>query len=489
MRRNCRSITVLVICRQRDVARHLASLLGTGYAIKWAVPGVDALLALQSRRWSAVVIDAHGPGGRATSLVQTVCAHPGLAGAPVLAMGHEQDRRSVLDAGASSFAADCLDVAELAARVRNLVQLCRFRQGQNARRRFSPTFRIWPDPALVIDPDNGRVLAANDAAAETLRLSGPLAALCLPRTLGDETATPRREAVTCRTVSLPGAAGSMLTVETLSTAIRWGRRPACIHIVRELGAPRRAASGDLSEYERLRATVESMSGLAHDFGGVLMAVQAGMDLIASELSPESLRILGIVQESIESASELARRVSRLAKGGDCADAQAIPLGDLVARLRPRMQHTLRAVSLDVIDRSEGAEVWADRCHIEQILLNLVSNAGRACRMHGTVTIHVWRAPAAVCLSVTDTGAGMPPDVMDKLFEPYFTMRSDGTGLGLAIVRHLVTEQGGQIHATSREGRGMTFSIEWPRHAPAVPTPVPSPPMRVSVAPFLTEVGA
>jgi signal transduction histidine kinase len=131
--------------------------------------------------------------------------------------------------------------------------------------------------------------------------------------------------------------------------------------------------------------------------------------------------------------------------------------------------------------------------LTQVLLNLVVNAGQAIEVRGTVTVATRADPDEFHIEVRDTGSGMPPAVVEKLFQPFFTTKpvGKGTGLGLAVAHGIVRAHGGRIEVASRVGVGTTFWIHLPRVPPAartgavrpangplaLATPTPTPPPR------------
>jgi len=122
-------------------------------------------------------------------------------------------------------------------------------------------------------------------------------------------------------------------------------------------------------------------------------------------------------------------------------------------------------------------VWADANQLQQVLVNLVNNAKQA--MAGVqgerrLLLSVQRAePARVRIQVEDTGPGISPDVMSKVFDPFVTTRSDGTGLGLSISYGIIREHGGTLTVDSALGQGATFTIELPIGVAPPPTEAPT----------------
>jgi two-component system, cell cycle sensor histidine kinase and response regulator CckA len=125
-------------------------------------------------------------------------------------------------------------------------------------------------------------------------------------------------------------------------------------------------------------------------------------------------------------------------------------------------------------------VRIDRTHLEQIVLNLVVNAGEAMVAAGHVDVWLEQRDDVVVLRVVDDGPGLDPAVAAHVFEPFFTTKAGhgGTGLGLSTVYSIVTSADGTITLTSEPGHGATFEIVFPRAAPPAPAPAAPPPAAV-----------
>jgi signal transduction histidine kinase len=106
-------------------------------------------------------------------------------------------------------------------------------------------------------------------------------------------------------------------------------------------------------------------------------------------------------------------------------------------------------------------VWVNPQQIEQVLTNLVTNAYQAMPDGGNLSFSAAPQENEVVISVRDSGVGISPENLDKLFEPLFTTKAKGIGLGLAVVKNLLEANGGQIEAASKQGEGSTFTIHLP----------------------------
>jgi len=240
--------------------------------------------------------------------------------------------------------------------------------------------------------------------------------------------------------------------------------------------------------ERLAAAGQLAAGVAHDLNNVVTVVKVYAELLAagSPLDDVGRDRLDAIRTQADRAVSLAWQVLDTARRQppELVDVRVVPFvaefADVVRRLLPA------GVSLDV--RAGGADqvVRADPSRLHQILTNLVANAVQAVADEGRVTIGVSSSdgpgggdlgPALVRIDVADTGPGIAPDVLPRVFEPFFSTKPPGrgSGLGLTQVRALVAEHGGHAAITSTPGDGTVVSLWLPA---AGSTAHPDEPLRV-----------
>ena len=168
-------------------------------------------------------------------------------------------------------------------------------------------------------------------------------------------------------------------------------------------------------------------------------------------------------------------LSRIESGYWKPRPQAVKVSDVAAEAFARVSAaaTGKGVRLDTKIDQPASIIHADRTALEQILLNLVENALRHTGEGGTITIATLPARNGVHLEVRDTGAGIPPEHLPRIFERFYradsgrSREAGGTGLGLAIVKHLVEAHGGSVRAESTVGSGTTIRIFFPEIATTV----------------------
>jgi two-component system, NtrC family, sensor kinase len=233
-----------------------------------------------------------------------------------------------------------------------------------------------------------------------------------------------------------------------------------------------AARRDLARSEQLAAAGRMAASVAHQVGTPLNLISGYVQMLLAE-QPEGsgaatrlrtvreqiAKVIAIVQGLLDQARQpiLDRRVT---------DPAALLEG--VADLaRPTLQAA--AVEL-VVERSPGLPpVWVDAGQIEQALLNLVTNSVDAMAEGGRLRLSARAVPGFVELEVADSGHGIPPEILSRVFDPLFTTKpvGRGTGLGLTIVRDVVVAHGGTVDFASGPGEGTTVTVRLPRAAESV----------------------
>ncbi|MER3408843.1 MAG: hypothetical protein C4306_01780 [Thermoleophilia bacterium] len=249
---------------------------------------------------------------------------------------------------------------------------------------------------------------------------------------------------------------------------------------------RRRLEESLRQAQKMEAIGRLAGGIAHDFNNILLAIKAEAWLLSAQLAPEAKEreLVQAIDDAAERASTLVRHLLAFSREQswqrELLDPSAV-VASLAEMLEPLIGED---VELELeLDRDPGL-VHMDRAQLEQVVMNLVVNARDAMPGGGRVTVAVrpvrafaeggQAEPAGfVVIEVTDTGVGIAPEDQARIFEPFFTSKSDGSGLGLAIVHGIVTRMGGRIEVRSAPGSGATFSVYLPRSpepAPAVMSP-------------------
>ena len=247
---------------------------------------------------------------------------------------------------------------------------------------------------------------------------------------------------------------------------------------------RKELEAQLHQSQKLEAVGQLAGGIAHDFNNILTAILGNAQLslmgVESELGAEHQVIESVkqIEEAAQRAAGLTRQLLTFSRR-DVRDPQTLDLNAVISgldsMLRRLISESIRFVThLD----EQPCLVRADASHMEQVVVNLVVNAGHAMPEGGSVTlatrhvrlddVYVQEHAAASCgphvlLTVQDTGFGMNAETRERIFEPFFTTKDvgKGTGLGLATVHGIVKQCGGHIVVDSEVGSGTTFNIYLP----------------------------
>jgi len=226
--------------------------------------------------------------------------------------------------------------------------------------------------------------------------------------------------------------------------------------------------------EQLEVVSRMAGALAHDFNNLLMVALGGAsELLDSTLLPRGLlEVVEDVHRATEQASALASRLTGVARSQQPLRGTT----DLSRHLRQtrRMLGTLAGEGVEIMLEVEESPlvVSLHDSQVTQILTNLVANAGHAMDGRGTAHVSARRisrdARSFAVLTVMDEGRGMPPETLERIFEPLFTTKAGGvgTGLGLASVQAILDRQGGVVDVHSEVGKGTTFALTFPTTEPA-----------------------
>ncbi len=248
-------------------------------------------------------------------------------------------------------------------------------------------------------------------------------------------------------------------------------------------AEKRALELQLRQAQKLEAVGRLAGGIAHDFNNLLTAINANATLVAEALSPDANQALEDLAEiravSMRGAA-LVRKLLVFSKGAPL-EVGPVDLAETVRATAGMLRRLLpSSIQISLPPSTDRCIVLADRGALEQILLNLATNARDAMPTGGKLAISVEQrdgtpGPVAAgvqpgpygCLVVRDTGVGMDDATRQRAFDPFFTTKgSQGSGLGLAMVFTLVRQHGGFVDITSAPGKGTSVAACFPRAAVA-----------------------
>jgi two-component system cell cycle sensor histidine kinase/response regulator CckA len=253
----------------------------------------------------------------------------------------------------------------------------------------------------------------------------------------------------------------------------------------------RTTEEQLRQAQKLEAIGRLAGGVAHDFNNLLTAIVGYTDLLKeTETSPEQREMIGQIAGASDRAAALTRQLLAFGRRQIMAPKVLDP-ALIVTSLVPLIRRIVgEGIEFTTISPPTGLRIRVDPTQLEQVLVNLIANARDAMPGGGQLTLEVTSVelddayvethPEALpgtyaMIAISDTGAGMSPDVRAHIFEPFYTTKDStgGTGLGLATVYGIVKQSGGTINVYSELGKGTVFKVYLPRVFEALETTQPA----------------
>jgi len=271
--------------------------------------------------------------------------------------------------------------------------------------------------------------------------------------------------------------GRTLTVEARWTLVRddHGRPTSVLGIDTDITGRKRIEQQFLRS-QRFESIGKLAGGIAHDLNNALAPIALSIELLRDgEEDPSRLRLFDIIGNSAKHGADLVGQVLSFARGVE-GRREPIAVGEVIEEVRRISADTFpKNISVEA-DIPDGLwQVVGDPTQLQQVLVNLCVNARDAMAEGGSLRLSAQNVhpdlddPAvgiedpAVAMRVVDTGTGIPPEVIDKMFEPFFSTKplGEGTGLGLSTSAVIVASHGGRIEARSEPGLGTSFEIHLP----------------------------
>ena len=279
--------------------------------------------------------------------------------------------------------------------------------------------------------------------------------------------------------------GVRFPVEVHSVVVRYGEQPVMVSVIRDISERRRAEaqerhlSEQLQRAQKLEAIGTLASGIAHDFNNILAGILGYAELIQLKTRDGEPfhKAATVIGQAAERGASLAQKILMVARK-EKMERRSVELNALVRTAADLLLKSLPGNIELVLRLEEGlSPLMADPTQIDQVIMNLATNARDAMPEGGRLTIETAvalpeelpeiEAGAArddvLCLSISDTGIGMDEETQQRVYDPFFTTKRTGrgTGLGLYIVHTAVSNHGGQVRLYSELGRGTRISVYLP----------------------------
>jgi signal transduction histidine kinase len=242
-----------------------------------------------------------------------------------------------------------------------------------------------------------------------------------------------------------------------------------------------AMENALKEKDRLAALGLLAAGVAHEVNTPITGISSYAQMLLAETSQNDphYEILKKVERQTFRAASIVNNLLEFARNRqkDQKERKPVTLAPLVTECLDLLGDQLgrrsnRAIEIDWTPPSEKALVLGSEGELQQVFTNLIVNAVDAMReTGGRVTIGIEASPEMVVVRVKDTGAGISPEKLERIFQPFYSTKLNrgGTGLGLSISHDIVRRHGGELKVASTPGEGACFSVELPRHVPSAAT--------------------
>lgn len=241
-------------------------------------------------------------------------------------------------------------------------------------------------------------------------------------------------------------------------------------IVRDV-TEERARAGFIHRAERLATVGTLLSGVAHELNNPLNAIRNFAQLMLLDpRDPDDVEALEIIQREADRAAKIVADLRMIARQTreTTGDRELVDLNAVVAHVVKLRRYTFATNNIQVVERFSAniPGVIVSRAEIEQLLLNLLLNAEEALSgIAGERRIHVTtrRAPDGVHVQIADSGPGIPPAHLERIFEPFWTTKApgEGTGLGLSLVHRIAADHGGEVRVRNEPGSGAVFTLLLP----------------------------
>ncbi|HVV72630.1 MAG TPA: PAS domain S-box protein, partial [Verrucomicrobiae bacterium] len=368
------------------------------------------------------------------------------------------------------------------------------RESEESYRRL---FELSPD-AIFIQSD-GRFSFVNPAALKLFGASEPVQLVGRP--IMDRIHPDYRQIVSERIASinreqhpLPTLRevyvrldGSSVDVEVATAPLLMKGKPSALVIVRDL-SERTSLEKQLLRAQRLDSIGTLAAGIAHDLNNILAPIMMSAQMLQL-VRPhgDEAEMIATIQESARRGADIVKQVLTFARGVE-GNRISVQVRHLVREIYKLAQETFpKAITLETDLPRDLWPVTAEPTQLHQVLLNLCVNARDAMPEGGTLRISTCniltpdnkgglfaegKPGPHVLIRVSDTGQGIPENILDKIFEPFFTTKEQGkgTGLGLSTVLGIVRSHGGFVDVESRPGQGSTFKVYIPADPGKTVTP-------------------
>ncbi|KVU64150.1 ATP-binding protein [Burkholderia ubonensis] len=367
----------------------------------------------------------------------------------------------------------------------NLIEKEQLTQGLEAQRRLQESVLNSMNDGVSVHDAHGSLIAWNPTFATLLGIDAAALHAGLPlATLRRAVAPPARWRQVSRETATRTSDGARIAASAElhlrdRRILEFHCQPlpdgGWVAVCRDLTS-RRAVEAELRQAQKMDVLGQLTGGVAHDFNNFLVAILGNLELLLPRLDGQhdAQTMAERARRAAERASRLTRRLLAFARRQPL-QAERVSVRAMLAEMLDLVEYSAgQRVTVVLEPAAEPLWVNVDRGQLENAVLNLTLNSAAAMPDGGTLTLAARRepaadgaaAPCAIVLSVTDTGCGIAPLLLDKVIEPFFTTKAagEGSGLGLSSVYGFVRQSGGDLRIHSEVGRGTRVELWLPEGA-------------------------
>lgn len=228
-----------------------------------------------------------------------------------------------------------------------------------------------------------------------------------------------------------------------------------------------AAQNQLIQVDRLASIGRLAAGIAHEINNPLMPIKFNLESIIEDAEanqPADADLLSVTLKSVERIQDLVKRLLRFNEGhrGEHDYSQPVDIREVCQNVvdltRKTFEQTNKRIELEI---NKSMMIHGNRDALTQVFINLALNACESMQERGVLTIAAKKTGKEYEVSLSDTGSGIPPELLDKIFDPFVTTKTSGSGLGLFVTYGIVEAHQGRIQVDSKLGKGTTFRLSFP----------------------------
>lgn len=442
------------------------------FVVREACNGEQALQIARAEHPDLVLLDINLPDMDGFEVCRRLKSDDITANIPVLHITASSQRPGDmargLESGADSYLIEPVEPEVLVATINSTLRGRRAEEAaRSLARQWQVTFDSIRDGVAVVDAE-GRIQRCNTALSALLRHGA--ADLPGKSWSGLWENLPREKQPFFRTMNSRQREGVQLEYDSLVLNITadpmlddTGKLSGAVMIVSDITEERRLEE-QFQESQKFETIGTLAAGVAHDFNNLLTSIVGNASLLLTELPPNPIH-LERLQDVLRAGKRAAELTSQLLaySGRGRHFVQHVELSSLIRRSQELIEASVtKKVTVQLELAPDLPRIQADATQIQQLVLNLVSNAAEAIgEGPGSVIIRTSPGSGHVYLEVRDTGCGIAPDARAHIFEPFFSTKFTGRGLGLAAVAGIVRGHKATIEVVSTPGEGSTFRIGFP----------------------------